>query len=50
MFQLTGFGIQDPNEQPVLCDVSFELTGDKYLGISIPFAGDSAIVPEVDTC
>jgi len=49
-FQLTGFGIQDPNRQPVLWDVSFELTGDKYLGISIPFTGDSAMEPEVDIC
>jgi hypothetical protein len=50
VFKLTGFGIQDPNNQPILWDVTFELTLDRYLAVFIPFVGDRALEPEVDVC
>jgi hypothetical protein len=31
----------------VRCDISFETTGDEYLGISIPFVGETAMEAEV---
>jgi hypothetical protein len=48
--KVAGFRVEDPNEQPVHWEVSFESTGDEYLGISIPFAGELALAPEVDIC
>jgi hypothetical protein len=48
--KVTGFGVRDLSEQPVRWDVSFKSTGDKYLGVSIPFAGNTAMEPEVDIC
>ncbi len=48
--KLTGFGVKDPYEQPVRWDISFETTGDKYLGVLIPFIGNTAMEPEVDIC
>jgi hypothetical protein len=48
--KVAGFRVEDPNEQPVHWEVSFESTSDEYLGISIPFAGELALAPEVDIC
>ena len=50
VFRPTGFGVKDPNEEPVHWDVSFENTGDEFLVISIPFQGEIPMSPEVETC
>lgn len=47
--KLAGFGVEDAKQQPVLWDISFETTGDKWLGITIPFVGDTAQKATVDT-
>ena len=47
--RLTGFGVEDPQEEPVRWQVSFETTDDDWLGITIPFAGETPSEPEVDT-
>jgi hypothetical protein len=47
--ELTGFGLEDPTEQPVRWDVGFETRGDDWLGITIPFANDVAMEAVVDT-
>ena len=47
--KLAGFGLEDPKAQPVQWDISFETTGDKWLGITIPFVGDTAQEAVVDT-
>jgi len=47
--KLTGFGVEDPAEQPVRWDISFETTDDNWLGISIPFVGETAQEAMVDT-
>ena len=47
--KLTGFDVEDPNAQPVQWNVSFETTDDDWLGITIPFIGDTPQDPEVDT-
>ncbi len=47
--KLSGFGVEDPEAQPVAWDVSFETTGDTWLGITIPFEGDQAKEATVDT-
>jgi hypothetical protein len=47
--KLAGFGLEDAKAQPVRWDVSFETTGDKWLGIIIPFVGDTAQKATVDT-
>ncbi len=46
---LSGFGIENPKEEPVHWDISFETKGDKWLGITIPFVGEAAMEAEVDT-
>lgn len=46
---LGGFGVEDPKAQPVEWDVEFETTGEKWLGITIPFVGDAAQKAVVDT-
>ena len=47
--KLAGFGLDDARAQPVQWDISFETTGDKWLGIIIPFVGDTAQKATVDT-
>jgi hypothetical protein len=47
--RLSGFGLEDVRAQPVQWDISFETTGDKWLGITIPFVGDTAEKATVDT-
>jgi hypothetical protein len=46
---LAGFGVEDPTQEPCEWDVAFEATGDTWLGITIPFIGDSAQAPVVDS-
>jgi len=47
--KLAGFGLMDAKAQPTQWDISFETTGDKWLGISIAFIGDTAQEATVDT-
>jgi len=47
--KLTGFGLEDPRGRPVRWDISFEATGEKWLGISVPFEDDTPGVAIVDT-
>ena len=47
--ELGGFGIEDPKAQPVEWGIEFETTGEKWLGITIPFVGDTAQKAVVDT-
>lgn len=47
--KLSGFGVEDPRAQPVEWDVSFETSGDKWLGITIPFVGEEPREAVVDT-
>ena len=47
--KLAGFGVEDPSASPLEWDVAFETTGEKWLGITIPFVGDLAQEPVVDT-
>ena len=47
--KLAGFGLEDPTADPVAWDIAFETTGDKWLGITVPFVGQSAQEPTVDT-
>lgn len=47
--RLAGFGLEDAKQQPVHWDISFETTGEKWLGIIIPFVGDTAQEATVDT-
>ena len=47
--KLTGFGLEDPRGHPVRWDISFEATGEKWLGISVPFEDDTPGVAVVDT-
>jgi hypothetical protein len=49
VLKLSGFGVEDLVAEPIRWDVSFETTGDKWLGITIPFVGDIAMEAEVDT-
>ena len=49
VLKLSGFGLEDATQQPVRWDVSFETTGEKWLGITIPFVGDTAGEAIVDT-
>lgn len=46
--RLAGFGLEDPRADTIEWDVSFETTGDKWLGIIIPFRGDEAQDAVVD--
>ena len=46
---LSGFGIEDPDAVPTVWDVAFETTGEKWLGITVPFVGDAPQQPVVDT-
>jgi hypothetical protein len=47
--KLMSFGVENPQERPVWWDVGFETTDDDWLGITIPFEGDTAMDPVVDT-
>ena len=47
--KLAGFGINDPAARPVAWEVSFETTGEQWLGITIPFLGDQAQDAIVDS-
>jgi len=47
--KLSGFGVENPRVHPVEWDISFETTGDKWLGITIPFVGDEPREAVVDT-
>ncbi len=47
--KLAGFGLEDAKQHPLHWDISFETTGDKWLGIVIPFVGDTATAATVDT-
>jgi hypothetical protein len=47
--RLSGFGIEDLKIVPTTWDVAFETTGEKWLGITIPFVGDTPQDPVVDT-
>jgi len=47
--KLAGFGVQDAASTPVSWEISFETTGQKWLGITIPFVGESAQEAVVDT-
>jgi hypothetical protein len=47
--KLTSVGVDDPRARPVRWSVSFETTGEKWLGITIPFVDDVAGEAEVDT-
>ena len=47
--KLTSFGVENPQGQRVRWHVGFETTDDDWLGITIPFVGDTAMEPEVDT-
>jgi hypothetical protein len=47
--KLTGFGLKNPKEHPIRWDVSFETTGENWLGITIPFVAEAAMEAVVDT-
>ncbi|HMH15759.1 MAG TPA: hypothetical protein VK578_21845 [Edaphobacter sp.] len=47
--KLASFGVDDPDGRPLLWSVSFETTGEKWLGITIPFVDDVAGDAEIDT-
>ena len=47
--KLAGFGLEDATSKPLHWDISFETTGDKWLGIVIPFVGDAVQEALVDT-
>ena len=49
VMKLGGFGLEDPKARPVQWDVGFETTGDKWLGITVPFLDDIAQHAVVDT-
>jgi hypothetical protein len=49
VLKLAGFGLQNAKLQPVRWDISFETTGDKWLGIVVPFVGDAPQEASVDT-
>lgn len=48
-FKLAGFDVDDPQNEPVQWSVSFETTGERWLGIMVPFVGDRPGEPVVDT-
>jgi len=48
-FKLAGFDLEDPNAKPVEWTVSFEATGDTWLGVVIPFVDDDVRPAVVDT-
>ena len=49
VLKLAGFGLEDPKAHPLEWNISFETTGEKWLGITIPFEGDTPQKAVVDT-
>lgn len=49
VIKLSGFGLENPQSIPFEWDVSFETTGEKWLGITIPFVNDIPQEAVVDT-
>jgi len=47
--KLAGFGIENLRARPVEWNIGFETTGEKWLGITIRFAGDEPQEAVVDT-
>lgn len=47
--KLSGFDVEEIGAQPLNWSVSFETTGEKWLGIEIPFIGEEAQRATVDT-
>jgi hypothetical protein len=47
--KLAGIGLEDPRTTPMEWDVSFETTGTKWLGITVPFVGEEPGDAVVDT-
>ena len=47
--KLAGFGLEDAGAKPVEWDIAFETLSDKWLGITIPFVGDTPKEAVVDT-
>ena len=47
--KFTGFGLDDPRARPRRWEMSFEATGKKWLGITVPFQDDTPGTPIVDT-
>jgi len=47
--RLTGFDVENPQEQAVRWNVSFETTNADWLGITISFIGDIPLEPVVDS-
>ena len=47
--KFAGFGLEDPRAHPLEWDMSFEATGPKWLGITIPFQDDTPGAPVADT-
>ena len=47
--KLAGFDVEDVRKRPLQWDIAFETTGEKWLGITIPFVGDEAQTATVDT-
>lgn len=47
--KLAGFGLDDGKSNPIRWDISFETTGNKWLGIMIPFEGEIPQKAVVDT-
>jgi hypothetical protein len=47
--KLTGFGVEDPKARPAKWNIAFETTGERWLGITIPFVGDEPQEAVVDT-
>jgi hypothetical protein len=47
--KLSGFSLPNPRARPLEWDITFEATGKKWLGITIPFRDDTPEEPVVDT-
>ncbi len=47
--KVSGFGLGKPRNQPPRWEITFETIGKKWLGITIPFVGDTAMEAVVDT-
>ena len=47
--KLAGLGTDDLNASPRTWDISFETTGKRWLGITVPMIGDRAQEAQVDT-
>jgi hypothetical protein len=47
--KLAGFGVEDPRQRPTRWDISFETTGPKWLGITVPITGSEVQEAIVDT-